>query len=65
MDNKIKELQDYLDHDARFSIKGFGILYIDNDVDKELLSKTVTYISDKIIVRCSDDLQEYVKTIRK
>ena len=60
-----KELQDYLDHDARFCIKGFGILYIDNDVDKELLSKTVTYISDKIIVRCSDDLQEYVKTIRK
>ena len=60
-----RELQDYLDHDAKFSIKGFGILYIDNDVTLELLSKTVTYISDKIMVRCSNDLQEYIKTIRK
>lgn len=60
-----RELQDYLDHDAKFSIKGFGILYIDNDVTLELLSKTITYISDKIMVRCSNDLQEYIKTIRK
>lgn len=60
-----RELQDYLDHDAKFSIKGFGILYIDNDVTLELLSKTVTYISDKIMVRCSNDLQEYIKTIRE
>ena len=60
-----RELQDYLDHDAKFSIKGFGILYIDNDVTFELLSKTLTYISDKIMVRCSNDLQEYIKTIRK
>ena len=60
-----RELQDYLDHDAKFSIKGFGILYIDNDVTLELLSKTVTYISDKIMVRCSNALQEYIKTIRK
>ncbi len=60
-----KELEDYLEHNAQFSIKGFGILYIDNDVDTELLNKTVTYISDKIIVRCSDNLQEYIKTIRK
>ena len=60
-----RELQDYLDHEAKFSIKGFGILYIDNDVTFELLSKTLTYISDKIMVRCSNDLQEYIKTIRK
>ena len=60
-----RELQDYLDHEAKFSIKGFGILYIDNDVTFELLSKTLTYISDKIMVRCNNDLQEYIKTIRK
>ena len=60
-----RELQDYLDHEAKFSMKGFGILYIDNDVTLELLSKTVTYISDKIMVRCNNDLQEYIKTIRK
>lgn len=58
-------LEDYLSHDTKFSIRGFGILFIDNDVTAELLSKTVNHISEKIIVKGSAEILEYVKNIRK
>ena len=58
-------LEDYRDHGVKFSLKGFGVLYIDSDVSPELLKDTVTYISDKILVRGSNEVLDYVKTIRK
>ena len=58
-------LEDYLSHNVKFSIKGFGVLFIDHDVTVELLSNTVNHISEKIIVRGSEEILEYVNTIRK
>ena len=58
-------LEDYQAHNTKFSIKGFGVLFIDSDVSPELLSNTVTHISEKIIVRGSSEVLEYVKNIRK
>ena len=58
-------LEEYLKHETTFSIRGFGILYIDNEVTSDLLSRTVTHISGKINVKGNADVLKYVETIRK
>ena len=59
-----QHLEDYLKHEVKFSIKGFGVLYIDSDVSAELLEKTVSHISGKIKVHGSAEALEYIKTIK-
>ncbi|MBQ1826524.1 MAG: hypothetical protein II126_01005 [Erysipelotrichaceae bacterium] len=58
-------LEDYLNHGVRFSISGFGVLFVDSDVTADLLKATVTRISGKIRVRGSEEVLEYIKTINK
>ena len=61
----VKELEDYLKHDVKFSIKGFGVMYIDRDVTAELLEKTVSSVSGKIKVHGSAEVLEYINTVKE
>ena len=58
-------LEEYLQHETTFSIRGFGILYIDNEVTSDLLSRTVTHISGKINIKGNAEVLRYAETIRK
>ena len=54
----------YKQNNAKFTIKGFGVLYIDNDVDILLFKDTVTGVSNKIVVHASEEIANYIRTIR-
>ena len=60
-----QHLQAYKQNNAKFAIKGFGVLYIDNDIDLDLFKDTVVSVSNKIIPHGSNEILNHIKTIRK
>ena len=60
-----QHLMAYKQNNAKFMIKGFGVLYVDNDVDLLLFKDTVTEISNKIVVHANEEISNYIRVIRK
>lgn len=47
----------------KLSMKGFGSLYFNKDIDNELITETIEFISKKIKIHCSDEQHEALKKI--
>ena len=59
-----QHLMAYKQNNAKFVIKGFGALFIDNDISLELFKDTVRNVSDKILVHGNEDILNYIKSLK-
>ena len=58
------ELQILRNKKIKISIKGFGCLYVDDDIDISLFKDTIKYVCKMIKVVASKEIVNYVSTIR-